>query len=130
MSRQKIEQLRALARSTTFPAERDSANAKADALEAKLKAEQPPEPNPYTYTWSRTRDGRQEPWEPPQPKPERKPRRPWQGSMGEHDDLYRETLARIQTELERDRPSLSPRVRDILARRMANAEMIDRFGVD
>lgn len=124
MSRRKIEQLRALARSTTFPAERDNANAKADALEAKLKAEQPPEPepNPYTYTW-------QEP-EPPPPKPERKPRRPWQGSMGEHDALYKEALERFQTELERDRPSLSPRVRDILARRMANAEMIDRFGVD
>jgi hypothetical protein len=34
--RRKIKQLRALAASTTFPAERDSANAKADALEAEL----------------------------------------------------------------------------------------------
>lgn len=33
--RRTVEQLRAKARSTTFPAERDSLNAKADALEAK-----------------------------------------------------------------------------------------------
>lgn len=39
MTRQRIERLRALAKSTTFPAERDEANRKADALEAKLGPE-------------------------------------------------------------------------------------------
>lgn len=162
MSRRLIDQLRAKARSTPFPAERDAFNAKADQLEAKMGKEQPsgftdaqrklhgfeyrpppPDPdavwddirkahdyadeaakswfndNPYSYSWAN-----------PEPKPKPKPKHPWRGSMGEHDALWKEAHERALKELERDRPSLSPRVRDILARRMANAEMQRRFGDD
>lgn len=121
MSRRKIEQLRALARSTTFPAERDSANAKADALEAKLKAEQP-QANPYAYSWQREHH---------QPERERKPKQPWRGSPGDHDELYAEALARALKELESDHGlPKSQRLRDILARKMALDEMLRAFGMD
>ena len=45
--RRKIERLRALARSTTFPAERDNANAMADRLEAQELAEQRARHDPF-----------------------------------------------------------------------------------
>lgn len=127
----KIRALRAKAASTTFPAERDSCNAKADQLEAKLRAEQPqPQPNPYSYTWTWPNAAYEEALAKAARKTQRRQRQPWQGSMGEHDAIYREVLERMLKEAESKWPDKSPRVRDILARRMANAEMIDRFGVD
>jgi hypothetical protein len=146
MSRRLIDQLRALARSTTFPAERDNANAKADALEAKLAAQQAREPTDAdrermrklhgldsrdpprdpTKAWRAYEESLARAWD-RQERRERKPKGPWRGSPGDHDELYAEALARAQADLERMRPNLGPRVRDILARKQAMQEMMRRF---
>lgn len=124
--RRRIDQLRALARSTTFPAERDSANQKADALEEKLRAQEPPQPandhlkahRAYEESLARAWDDRE--------RQTRQPKQPWRGSPGEHDQLYAEALARALKEMAY-RQGLSERVRDILARKQAMKEMMRRF---
>lgn len=140
MSRRIIDQLRALARSTTFPAERDSANAKADALEAKLGAkaddveafrklhglgERDPPVDPMK-AWKSYEEKLARAWD-KQESRERKPKQPWRGSPGDHDELYAEALERALEKLAADK-GLTERLRQILARKQALDEMLRAFG--
>lgn len=136
----RIRALRAKAASTAFPEEADTARQLADKLEAKLQAEGKREPTDAERERLRKLHGlddRPPPprWEWPAPKePDRSgtktAKKPWRGSAGDHDELYRELLEQAQAKMDAERPSLSLRVREILARKAAMQEMMSRFGLD